>query len=139
MEPKPYEELDPAELLALCIWREARSEDLIIKHGVAHVVLNRVKQAGWWGNTIHTVILKPWQFNSFNADDPNNMKWPEESDPDWQDSLSAAQNAIGGGDDVTDGATYYHDTRVDFPKSWGSEDEYQRTMSYGKLNFYKQV
>ncbi len=63
--------LTEPQLLARCIWGEARGEPIQGKLAVAHVVLNRVKAQSYYGKTIRDVILKPWQFSCFNENDPN--------------------------------------------------------------------
>lgn len=139
MDPQPYDDLDAADLLALCVWREARGEPDDGMLGVAHSVLNRVARPGWWGSTIHSVILQPAQYASFSADDPNNVLWPLEADETWHASKRAAQDAIGGAPDPTDGATNYHAIDIPFPKGWGSPKEYERKPLIGKHQFYRMV
>lgn len=63
--------LSDVELLALCIYGEARGEPYEGKCGVAHVVLNRVKRHPRYGTGIKDVILKPYQFSCFLEADPN--------------------------------------------------------------------
>lgn len=58
--------LSEVELLALCIWGEARGEPVIGQLAIAHVVLNRVAAPRWWGHDVPSVILKPYQFSFFN-------------------------------------------------------------------------
>jgi N-acetylmuramoyl-L-alanine amidase len=70
----PSEDID---ILARTIFGEARGEynrpdggiaALIV---IANVVMNRVKQGGWFGSTVKEVCLKPWQFSCWNKNDPN--------------------------------------------------------------------
>ena len=65
------------DILARTIFGEARGEynrpdggiaALIV---IANVVMNRLKQGGWFGSTIKEVCLKPWQFSCWNKNDPN--------------------------------------------------------------------
>lgn len=138
MNPRPYEEIPDPSLIALCVWREARGEQRLAKRGVAHVIANRVKHPGWWGHDWKSVILKPWQFSSFNSDDPNSDKWPSDDDPSWTDSLSVASGVyLGMDDDVTEGSCYYHDTSMGWPKAWGNEAEYENVINIGRLKFYR--
>ncbi len=141
MEAQPYDELSELSLLALCCYREARGEPFDGKRAVCHVILNRASQPGWWGNGIKSVILKPWQFSSFNSNDPNSDIWPtDDGDPAWIQCLSAASGVLVGEDpDPTDGSTYYHDTSISFPKAWGLESDYVNTFNVGKLKFYRPV
>jgi len=71
---KNFESLDDKELLALAIYGEARGESVDGKLGVGSVILNRVARGGWFGATVKTAILKPWQFSAFNLNDPNREK-----------------------------------------------------------------
>lgn len=59
-------------LLARLIWGEARGELPVGQLAVAHVVVNRV-ELGRYGakGGLKGVILKPWQFSCFDANDPN--------------------------------------------------------------------
>lgn len=59
-------DLNEVQLLALCIWSEARGEPYLGKLAVGHVVQNRVAAQSWFGQTMGAVILKPWQFSWFN-------------------------------------------------------------------------
>ncbi len=77
-------------LLALVIWREARGETLAAKLAVAWVVRNRVQRPGWWGKDWGSVVLKPFQFSSFNHNDPNATRWPDPLDTSWEASLQIA-------------------------------------------------
>lgn len=96
-------------LLALCIWREARGESLTGKKLVASVVINRSHDPKMrWPKTIAGVILQPMQFSSFNAGDPNAIKFPSSMAglSEWEDCVSAADSAISG--DLTTDANHYH-------------------------------
>jgi len=140
MEAVPYGQLSELKLIALCCYREARGEPLDGKRGVCHVIRNRVNQPSWWGGDWKSVILKPWQFSSFNVNDPNNSLWPPDDSPSWTDCLSAASGVYAGvDDDLTGGATFYHDTSMGWPKAWGSETEYVNTLNVGRLKFYKPI
>lgn len=59
------------DTLTKTIWGEARGEGREGMIAVAWVILNRASIGGWWGNSIETVCLKPWQFSCWNANDPN--------------------------------------------------------------------
>lgn len=105
---------------ARTIWGEARGEDFMGRVAVAHVILNRAFNPGWWGRDVSGVCLKPWQFSCWNANDPNRMQLERlsTSDPLYQEcagimSLAWAarrgRNGIPGvvGVDPTHGATHY--------------------------------
>ena len=139
MEAQNYSDMSDLVLLELAIWREARGEVYDAKRGVAWAIKNRVDHPSWMGRDWHTVILKPWQFSSFNVSDVNNTKWPEDSDPSFAECCAVAQGVYLGQDstDLTDGATHYYDISIDFPKAWGSEDEWVNTLNIGRLKFWK--
>lgn len=136
MEPTPYTQLNEAELLSLCCWREARSEGMFGKRGVAHTVLNRVRVNKFFGHDIHSVVLKPFQFSSFNANDPNSEKWPADDDPSWLDCLTAAKQVLFWQDpDLTAGALYYFSPPLTQPpRDWG---DVVTTLVVGRLTFCK--
>jgi spore germination cell wall hydrolase CwlJ-like protein len=58
-----FESLSDDQLLGLCIEREAGGEPLDGKIAVGTVILERVDHRKWDGDTIHEVILWPWQFS----------------------------------------------------------------------------
>ncbi len=126
-------------LLALVIWREARGEILAAKYGVAWVVMNRTKHPGWWGGpSTVSVILKPFQFSSFNHNDPNATRWPSPLDTSWEASLQIAADMYAGqGQDPTSGAVYYFDRSLDNnPPVWAIDGSTVHTADIGNLHFY---
>jgi N-acetylmuramoyl-L-alanine amidase len=136
MDARSYDDLSDLQLCSLCVWREARGEGLLGKRGVAHVIKNRSDNPGWWGQSVRSVILAPWQFSSFNANDPNADKWPADNDPSYSDSLTVSEDVlINGDEDITSGATSYFDTSIP-PPSW--TDTMTLTLSVGRLRFYKE-
>jgi len=58
-----FKALMPAQLMGLCIEREAGGEPRAGKIGVGTIILERVDHRDWDGKTIHEVILKRWQFS----------------------------------------------------------------------------
>jgi N-acetylmuramoyl-L-alanine amidase len=136
MLPTRYDLMSDMGLLALCAYREARGETTIGKRAVCWVVLNRVAKPGWWGNSVHSVILRPYQFSSFLPSDPNSNVWPADEDADWEDCLEEAQNALEGkSTDPTGGATlYFSPPLVAPPQEWG---QVIATAHIGHLELYK--
>jgi N-acetylmuramoyl-L-alanine amidase len=130
-------------LLALAIWRESRGESYATKLCVAWSIRNRVQLPRWWGNTWETVVLKPYQYSSFDRDDPNATKLPSSADPSWQDSVKAATAVftVAPGDvDPSLGATSYFDQSMDAtPPSWAIDGSNVKTIDSGRLRFYKLV
>ncbi len=96
---KPFKEQDPRVLLAMCIFGEARGEGDEGKLAVGCVVRNRVNSEGRYGVGFPGVILKPWQFSSFNANDPNRHKLlePLKHEPKavWEACFAAAAAVFG--------------------------------------------
>jgi N-acetylmuramoyl-L-alanine amidase len=131
-----YENLSDLELLSLCVWREARGEGMLGKRGVAHVVANRAEQPSWWGNSVKSVILHPFQFSSFNEDDSNSSKWPEDNDPSYSDCLTVSEDVLDNGDeDITNGATSYYS--IDIPPPFWVVNM-TLTLAAGHFRFYKE-
>jgi N-acetylmuramoyl-L-alanine amidase len=128
-------------LLALTIWREARGEVLDAKRGVACCVANRVAKPSWWGQDWVTVILKPFQFSSFNHDDPNAVKWPQQNDTSWLASLEIADEVYNGHtQDVTAGCTHYFDKSLDtHTPTWATDGSMVHVTDLGNLRFYRRA
>lgn len=132
-------------LVALCIWREARGETLDVKKAVGWSIRNRFLRPGWWGHSWEGIVLLPWQYSSFNHNDPNATKLPTSADPSWGDSLTAA-SMVWTADvlstpfipDPTSGADSYFDMSLDSnPPSWATDGSKQHTLDIGRLHFYR--
>ena len=89
-------------LLARCVYAEARGEPYVGQVAVAAVVLNRIKHPQF-PNTISGVIYQPYAFTAV-ADGQINMQ------PD-NNALKAARDAMNGWD-PTYGAIYYYNPAV---------------------------
>jgi spore germination cell wall hydrolase CwlJ-like protein len=135
VEAVAYDELDEPHLLALCIYREARGEGFLGKRAVGCVVRNRVNAQSYFGHTYNAVILRPYQFSSFNQNDSNSSVWPADGESVWMECLVEANNVLGGIDDVTNGALFYYSPPLTAPPhAWGPVTA---TAHIGNLNFYK--
>lgn len=121
-------------MLAIAIYREAANQDYIGKLAVGWSIRNRVMKPGatWWGDDWETVILKPWQYSSFNANDPNAVKIPGDpaNDQAWASSLLAAQVAYTGtGTDPVDSATHYYNPKaVKGTPAWVATAKFVKTI-----------
>lgn len=110
--------LEEYKLLAGLIYGEARGETESGKRAVAWVVKNRAKKGGWYGHSINSVILKPWQFSCFNMNDPNREKIiaqinSSKPNEDFKICLQVAKDVLGGLTiDETFGATHYYNPAI---------------------------
>ncbi len=135
---KPIEGQTELVLAAMCAWAEARGEGTAAMFGVLCVIRNRANHPKWWGNDIKSVILKKWQFSSFNDNDPNRaeMMYPlaHDSVESWERASRASGAVFSGALDITDGATHYHDTSI-APPDWAKG--LKPICRIGRLEFYK--
>ena len=129
------DEVPKVYLMALCVWREARGTSQDAKRAVAHAIKNRAVKPSWWGNGFVDVILKPLQFSSFNVGDPNATKFPAQADPIFLNILDIVARVLVDDEDLTDGATHYHDRSV-FP-DWAAK--MKRCAEVGPFTFYKEA
>jgi spore germination cell wall hydrolase CwlJ-like protein len=137
-------------MLALTVWREASSQTLPEKYGVASVIRNRVmdpKQA--YGTDWEDVVTKRSQFTSIDwwkqgptpgtiITDPNAVRWPTLSDASWRESLTVAEDVYyGHANDPTQGATNYFDRSLDqSPPKWAIDGSHTLTIDIGAFHFY---
>ena len=146
----PLASQDPAVLLAMCVFGEARCESEAVQRAVAQVVLNRARNphpvfgsragAAFEDNLRH-VILRPGQFSCFHPSDPNYHKLLrplEAEDPAvWERCLRSAEEALvaqNQPDTLTANSDHYFDDSI-LPPSWA--DPAKRTVKLGRLNFYR--
>lgn len=126
-------------IAALCIWREARGASLPAMNGVYSVILNRSTDAhARWPRNVPDVITQHLQFSSFNAGDPNAMRFPSPgSASDWKAWLNCqavVETPIG--PDPTQGATNYHSIPEGQPlPAWA--DPAKLTVEIGPFKFYR--
>ena len=100
-----YSSLTDIELLALCLWREARGDGRDGMRAVAHVILNRTHSPNF-PHSLRDVILAPAAFSSFLSSDPQSLRFPSPQDPSYLVALDVAQT-VGTDPDLTRGAHYY--------------------------------
>ena len=109
--------------LAKTIYGEARGESRKGKQAVCHVILNRVKKGGWWGNTIEKVCRKKYQFSCWNENDPNKEKLDNLtlSDMDYLSCIAVAAECLTGElIDNTHHCTHYHVKGLE--PSWAAQE-----------------
>lgn len=113
------------DTLARTLWGEARGEGETGMHAVANVIMNRVRNPRWWGNTVETVCLQPAQFTCWSHKDPNYEKLKSvtvETDQTFAKALDIATKAIEFGiTDITGGADHYYNPLYASPK-WALEN-----------------
>lgn len=109
------------QILARTIYGEARGEYRHVLGGLAaliavgNVVINRLNQKTWYGQTIQEVCQKPWQFSCWNVNDPNFKLLQAEliMDPMFDICLKVAEGVIAKQwPDLTDGCDHYHVTTI---------------------------
>ncbi len=125
------------DVLARTIYGEGRGESVLGKRAIAHVILNRFRKGGWWGDTILRCCLKSKQFSCWNDSDPNREKIIAVtlSDSVFRDCLYAALAAIRDeGNDPTHGATHYHTDTIS--PGWAEGKHYD---SIGHHRFYRDI
>ena len=128
------DEVPKVYLMGLCAWREARGCSVEAIRGVLHVIQNRAAKPSWWGADVVDVILKPSQFSSFNADNPEVGKFPGNDDRVFAQILGLVERVLTGEDeDLTGGGTHYHDASV--TPDWAQS--MRVTAKIGSFTFYK--
>jgi cell wall hydrolase len=121
--------------MALCIWREARSERREGKVAVAWSIMNRLASPSW-ANTLMAVLFQRLQYSSLTYySDPQLATWPKDTDPSWQEALEIADGVMEGKiPNPIDGADSYHDTSIK-PPNWATPDNFIQQV--GRLRFYR--
>jgi spore germination cell wall hydrolase CwlJ-like protein len=100
-------------MLGLCIWREARGETPKGRRLVGAVIRNRLASPRWPREKNYVdVVLAPYQFSSFNLNDPNVAKYPEPEDDAWPDCVAAADDTFSAPTPITT-ANHYHVAGLD--------------------------
>lgn len=110
--------LHSLDVAARTVAGEARGSTFQDRVAVANVIFNRAALPSWWGDTVESVCLKPFQFSCWNKGDPNSqiIAELEEDDPVYLDALgivalvAAARCGRKGTpyqDDPTAGSTHY--------------------------------
>ena len=121
------------------VWGEARGEKDIGRRAVAHVILNRWKKGGWFGQGLAGVCLKAWQFSAWNENDPNRAKidglqfWRSKT---LQQCALAFITAMGE-EDMTKGATHYHRNGIEETVPWAQGQ--MSCVVIGNHTFYNTV
>jgi spore germination cell wall hydrolase CwlJ-like protein len=125
----------PRDCLALAMYWEAKGEGIVGMAAVGSVILNRAHASGFPDNVCAVVRqggeAAPCHF-SFWCD--GRSDWPRETEP-WQLAVRLAKTLLEGRViDPTEGALYYHATRI--RPYWAKE--YEPTVRIGRHRFYRQ-
>lgn len=127
-------------LLALMLYREARGESHEAKIAVAHTVLNRAKNPGWWGRDVESVISQKWQYSSMtDPKDPQLTVWPASSDTAFVECLNVATLVLEGiyNSPLKGVDSYYDDSlQGDARPNWAKDNPDRFVGKIGRLNFY---
>jgi hypothetical protein len=137
----------PLILAAICIWREARGESVEARRGIFWCIQNRVAAKRFPPHatpSLVATILQPWQFSSFNANDPNSVKFPNPANAlDWQAFLECCEIVETPGDDPTAGALFYESFDIDEKLAtarakdpWFAENK--MTIKISAVRFYRE-
>jgi N-acetylmuramoyl-L-alanine amidase len=130
--------MDSVNLMARTIYGEARGESTAGQEAVANVIINRLKRQGWYGKTVHDVILKPYQFSCWLESDPNfNLLLSIHLKLDKQVAIACKAVNLELVDN-TNGATHYHTKQI--KPSWTNNHHLmQKTIEIGNHIFYKEL
>jgi len=136
--------LPEKELLARCIWGEARGEPVEGKLAIAHIVMNRKEADTYYGHSISDVLLRRWQFSCFNENDPNLSQIIDLSDKNLELTYCRAiadavifERTSGRNADPTGGATHYH--TVSTKPSWSDSPQMRHLCRIGNHLFYREI
>lgn len=118
-----------AVMLALMVWREARSESFQGKLAVAWTVRNRVEHTKWWGTDIVGVITKKWQYSSMTATgDPQLSMFPKIGDSSFKECMVVACGVINNEfDHPAPGADSYYADYIKRPK-WATDQNFVKKI-----------
>lgn len=119
--------------LSLNIYHEARGEALKPQIAVAHVTMNR---AAGKSKPISSVIREKNQF-SWTKKKKKLKGKPWKTDPKVFLNCSLAAVKALTTDDITGGATHYHESRI--KPAWAKSKKMKRTVVLGPFTFYKRV
>ncbi|NLY55742.1 MAG: cell wall hydrolase [Firmicutes bacterium] len=130
------------EFLARTIYGEARGENLETQLYVAWVIRNRVQAKGRFGATYEEVVTKPFQFSSWNQDDPNFERVLQPTGAAWRTALGIAQAVYYAPEKFNPipGIYHFYDRTLDAARpSWAEGAEIVRFEFIPKMRFVRGV
>lgn len=128
------------DVLARTGWAENRSGGIEGMQSVINAILNRAAHPCWWGRDVISVCLKPWQFSSWNENDPNRAKLLAitADDPQFSEALKIAARAVLGTlPDLTDGSDSYYAASMETEPEWAAKSIF--TVELAGQRFYRTV
>lgn len=146
--------LQGADILALCVYGEARGEPVDGQVAVLNVIRNRMRRFGRYadkhimkcgvGKEFHAVILEPWAFSCFNVSDPNrailkrlaNNIYEGEDLPESYKKIKKIVLDFPLYEDTVNGATLYHDKRMKTYPFWSFSDKVRLVKEINNHLFY---
>lgn len=118
--PQP---VNPTDVLARTLDGEAEGCGVRGMEAVACVVLNRVRHSGWWGSTIASVCLAPYQFSCWLPGPDRTRIENLPANNAWlMIATSIAARAVAGTlADITNGADSYYAKSMHTPPAWAAK------------------
>ena len=127
--------------LRACMWAEARGEPAVGRLAVAWVLRNRAMKRD---TSIKHEVLRPWQFSSFNDNDPNRglILMAHKQDPAGWGAVDGIAELFENKAtvDPTLGASHYYVMDMANPPDWGrGHATWDETIVIGHHVFGKQA
>lgn len=114
--------LSDQEIVARTAWGEARSLGRDGMQATINTLQNRVASGvHWWGTSLRSCALRPYQYSCWLAADPNRPKLlaVAETDPEFIIAIDLAADAIFGNlPDIVSGADSYYALSLPTPPKW---------------------
>lgn len=112
--PESQAALTPqTECVARTVYWEARGTGERSMLAVAQVIVNRTRHHKWPGSVCEVVYQRAGSVCQFSwVCGSRRNRRPSERDPEWGRSVQVASLAIQGVPDVTNGALYFHSSRI---------------------------
>ena len=132
-------DLTTLRIYAQTMWGEARGGGLAAMEDVGCVILRRVVIGGSWGSSVAAVCQAPWQFSSWNENDPNRdkMRAVTIADPSFALAMHAAALGLAGKlVDRTGGADSYFAVGIPTPY-WARDPRSHHTATIWRHTFWQ--
>lgn len=114
---------DPQVVLAMTAWMEARGGLKDGMQAVMNVICNRANNPRWWGTTIFSVCMKPYQFSCWNSGSTQLPLCLEAmksgTDMEWVIAMNLAELAVARIlPDITDNSDSYYAASMSKAPEW---------------------